>query len=116
MIQRRSFLGAILAASCAPAFVRSGVLMPVKEIWVPPAIDPFGQRGFITVWKNVIVENEGWITNPKRPAIQRLDPYGQRGFVNATHLDRYATPSLNDQWLYHGDVSPVDLKISPVHA
>lgn len=35
MIARRSFLGAILAAGVAPAFVRAGVLMPVKEIWVP---------------------------------------------------------------------------------
>lgn len=35
MIQRRSFLGVILAAGVAPAFVRSGVLMPVKEIWTP---------------------------------------------------------------------------------
>ena len=36
MIARRGFLGAILAAGIAPAFVRAGVLMPVKEIWVPP--------------------------------------------------------------------------------
>lgn len=36
MIQRRSFLAGILAAGVAPAFVRAGVLMPVKEIWVPP--------------------------------------------------------------------------------
>lgn len=35
MLKRRSFLAGILAASVAPAFVRSGVLMPVKEIWVP---------------------------------------------------------------------------------
>lgn len=38
MIQRRSFLGAILASGLAPAFVRSGVLMPVKEVWVPPVV------------------------------------------------------------------------------
>lgn len=28
-------MASILAAGVAPAFVRSGVLMPVKEIWVP---------------------------------------------------------------------------------
>lgn len=38
-MQRRSFLGAILAACTAPAIVRSGVLMPIKQpIWVPPLI------------------------------------------------------------------------------
>lgn len=35
MLKRRSFLASILAAGVAPAFVRAGVLMPVKEIWVP---------------------------------------------------------------------------------
>lgn len=38
-MQRRSFLGSILAACAAPAFVRAGVLMPIKPpIWVPPTI------------------------------------------------------------------------------
>lgn len=31
-MQRRSFLGAILAAGCAPAIARAGILMPVKRI------------------------------------------------------------------------------------
>ena len=39
MVKRRSFLAGILAAGVAPAFVRSGVLMPVKQIWVPPVTD-----------------------------------------------------------------------------
>ena len=48
MIARRGFLGAILAAGVAPAFVRAGVLMPVKEIWVPPPIvAPSGQLGHV---------------------------------------------------------------------
>lgn len=37
-MQRRSFLGSILAAGCAPAFVGAGVLMPVREIWTGPSI------------------------------------------------------------------------------
>lgn len=38
-MQRRSFLASILAAATAPAFVRGGVLMPIKQpIWVPPNI------------------------------------------------------------------------------
>lgn len=34
-MNRRGFLGAILAAAAAPAIVRSGILMPVHEIIVP---------------------------------------------------------------------------------
>lgn len=36
MTTRRGFLGAILAAGVAPAFVGSNVLMPVKKLWTPP--------------------------------------------------------------------------------
>lgn len=35
-MQRRSFLAAMLAASTAPAYVGSGVLMPVKKLILPP--------------------------------------------------------------------------------
>jgi hypothetical protein len=35
MVSRRGFLGAILAAATAPAVARSGILMPVKQVWVP---------------------------------------------------------------------------------
>jgi hypothetical protein len=35
-MNRRSFLGAILAAGVAPAFAGSGVLMPVRKLWTPP--------------------------------------------------------------------------------
>lgn len=38
MTTRRGFLGAILAAGVAPAFAGSGVLMPVKKLWVPPVL------------------------------------------------------------------------------
>lgn len=49
MMKRRSFLGAMFAACAAPAIVKAGVLMPVKEIALPVAdvmvpvadIDPF---------------------------------------------------------------------------
>lgn len=37
MVTRRSFMAAILAAGVAPHVVRSGVLMPVREIWTAPA-------------------------------------------------------------------------------
>lgn len=37
MIDRRGFLGAILAAAAAPAFVKAGTLMP---LWVPKAPGP----------------------------------------------------------------------------
>jgi hypothetical protein len=35
-VGRRGFLGAILAAGVAPAFVSAKVLMPVRTIWTPP--------------------------------------------------------------------------------
>jgi hypothetical protein len=35
---RRGFLGAMLAAAAAPAFVKAGVLMPVRKIIVPPTL------------------------------------------------------------------------------
>lgn len=34
-MNRRSFLGAILAAGMAPAVIRSGVLMPIRDLWTP---------------------------------------------------------------------------------
>lgn len=34
-MNRRGFLKAILAAGVAPAFVGSGVLMPVRSLWLP---------------------------------------------------------------------------------
>lgn len=36
MINRRSFMAGILAAGAAPAVARSGMLMPVRELWTPP--------------------------------------------------------------------------------
>lgn len=38
-MNRRGFLGAILATATAPAIVSSGVLMPVRKIWTPA--EPF---------------------------------------------------------------------------
>jgi hypothetical protein len=38
MTTRRGFLGAMLAAAAAPAFVKVGVLMPVRQITVPPLV------------------------------------------------------------------------------
>lgn len=38
-MQRRGFLGAILAAGMAPAFVGAKVLMPVKTIILPDALE-----------------------------------------------------------------------------
>lgn len=38
-MNRRGFLGAILATATAPAIVSSGVLMPVRKLWTPA--EPF---------------------------------------------------------------------------
>lgn len=34
-INRRSLLGAMLAACAAPAYVKAGILMPVRKVWTP---------------------------------------------------------------------------------
>jgi hypothetical protein len=35
MTTRRGFLAAALAACAAPAYVKAGILMPVKKVWNP---------------------------------------------------------------------------------
>ncbi len=35
-MNRRSLLGAMLAACAAPAYVKAGILMPVRQIITPP--------------------------------------------------------------------------------
>lgn len=47
-MQRRSFLGAVLASFAAPAIAKSGVLMPVKSIIVPEW-PPFARPGGLLV-------------------------------------------------------------------
>jgi hypothetical protein len=43
-MNRRGFLGSILAAAAAPAIVRAGVLMPVRQsIVVPPGFDSIAE-------------------------------------------------------------------------
>ena len=36
-MNRRGFLQSILAAGVAPSVVGSGILMPVRKLWTPPA-------------------------------------------------------------------------------
>lgn len=43
-MQRRSFLAAVLAAATAPAIARSGILMPVRKVWVPEDDVPLWAR------------------------------------------------------------------------
>ena len=54
MMDRRSFLGAILAAGVAPAFVGSSILMPVRKLFVPPSPWPvdvdLGSGDFTAEW------------------------------------------------------------------
>lgn len=55
-MERRSFLAGILASCAAPAFVRSGVLMPVKSLILPSAaiITP---RNFTAEWSAILEAN-----------------------------------------------------------
>ena len=52
-MNRRGFLGAMLAAAVAPAVVKSGVLMPVRPIWTPPVwmgMDLGSEPEFTNIW------------------------------------------------------------------
>lgn len=51
-MNRRGFLQSILATGVAPAVVGSGILMPIKKLWTPPAFD----IGKYDVWVNTGTE------------------------------------------------------------
>lgn len=56
-MKRRSFLGSILAAGVAPAFVGSSVLMPVRKIVVPEWRDlDKGWRWWIAPGEGVYID------------------------------------------------------------
>lgn len=82
MLKRRSFLASILAAGVAPAFVGSGVLMPVKRILVPQqALIPMEIGRF---------ESFRIIESP-------ADAFGQRGFIKADI--RPGKVNMNANWM-----------------
>ena len=87
MIQRRGFLGAILAAGIAPAFVRAGVLMPVKEIWVPPVVDVKLIRRVVADLKTGLVDYEGWI---RVPGYERFDGRPHVAWNGTALVERHA--------------------------
>lgn len=87
MITRRGLLAGILGAACAPAIVRSGILMPVRPtVWVPPSIE--------AVWASheaACIDADGiWITRP-----YPHDPLGRRGVT--------AFPYFIDRVRLHAD-------------
>lgn len=43
-MNRRGFLGSILAAGMAPVIVKAEILMPVRQIWVPSSVPAFVPR------------------------------------------------------------------------
>jgi hypothetical protein len=52
-MNRRSFIGAMLAAAAAPAYVKAGILMPVKKIIVPgPILVPMLMNGGM-LWQDM---------------------------------------------------------------
>lgn len=50
MTTRRGFLAGIIAAGMAPAIAKSGILMPVKKIFVPPGFVPPSPVWKTEVW------------------------------------------------------------------
>lgn len=74
-MKRRSFLAGILAAGMAPAAVGSGILMPVRKVWVPPApkvfsgIDlGFDDRGILTLYDGA----GNLLTTMELPSVVRI--------------------------------------------
>lgn len=53
MTTRRGFLAAALAACAAPAYVKAGILMPVKQVWAPALMGmDFGTDGGLVIFRN----------------------------------------------------------------
>lgn len=76
MISRRSLMSGILAAGVSPWIVKSGVLMPVKKIIVPPLFRPeFIDLSFNGPWAKLYEYTERDIYE-----IDRLE-IGQAEFV-----------------------------------
>ncbi len=72
-MNRRGFLKSILAAGVAPAVVGSGVLMPVRKIFAPPAfigIDPAMGRDSTAV----VFRRYGRLPLPTGPLIEGITP------------------------------------------
>lgn len=63
-MNRRGFLGAILASAAAPAFVRSGILMPVRQpISVP------GDLEFIAASEKMLAGMPSLLTTSARVSV-----------------------------------------------
>ncbi len=83
-MKRRGFLGAMLAACVAPAYVRASSLMPGHALWLPPAeiILPRATNSLLTI---------EMIT---REALRILeDNLTFTENVNREYVDAFAVPS-----------------------
>jgi hypothetical protein len=63
-MNRRGFLGAILAAGFAPAAIGSGVLMPARPLWRPWLVWVTAD-GHISLEHVEFVHLDGWTTGPQ---------------------------------------------------
>lgn len=92
-ITRRLFLGGLLASTCAPAIVRSGVLMPVR-----PAI-------VTDIWNPANWESDEYLYGLLRQTVEasfkptRADPLGQRGWVRMPDGYMIGPAVLNEHWM-----------------
>lgn len=71
MITRRGFLSGIIAAACAPAIIRPGLLMPIKPLRLPrlrfTLLDYMGDEDIARIVKllneaNTVLETMPWRT------------------------------------------------------
>jgi hypothetical protein len=97
VITRRLFLGGLLAAgSCAPAIVRSGVLMPVRPLIVlPPNITM--EIGRIETFR-FVVSRQRMTREEFRRLTAARDPLGRRGYVTSPGWT-IGSPILNEHWM-----------------
>lgn len=106
MIQRRSLLAAMLAASAAPAFVRAGVLMPVRSIIVPPElwVDYVPEVG-IGTWEVVPILGQDYMPGATRIFVQRFGSFGEANMAALAVGGGWVQPVVDRKQPYHFRVS-----------
>lgn len=90
-MNRRNLLAGILAAGIAPAVARSGVLMPVREIWVPPRAVPLAEfevgvyNGF-TLYTSSVAPVAGMTLDAIRRIAKKMKRYAMPPSPRAGHF------------------------------
>lgn len=107
-ITRRLFLGGLLASTCAPAIVRSGVLMPVRPVIVLPGPISLWDQGtydtIVPVDISVTIEDYLKQAGERMALVNEMivagvlrNGLGKRGHVKAKFEQRRI--NYNEHWM-----------------